>query len=450
MTRNEDPRGLLSRLRSAGRTPEPGAEVERFTRFGRGAAAPDEAARADLASVVGRLHGLAARGGRAAGHGVRGAAGWAGAAAGGRMAAGLSQLRDRAGRGRLGPGHLAGGAAAGAWSLGRVDPALAASAGVHAIVIGWAAIGGLAFPDRAPDPPSTISVTMIPAGELDAPSAPEPEPVAAVEPAPPPPAEAPPEPAPSEEPPAPPPAAEPLPAERVAPAPAPAPPPEARPAEVLREEAAPEPSEAPAVPDEPASAPEEAGTTLASEATPEAPPPPEPAPPAPGPPATSIRPAPRPAPEIAEPVPEPQPEPAPDVPIDQGALQAALEDALRDPEPVAEPEPVEPQGPPLTGAERDALGSAVSRSWVVDPGSQAAQATVTVGFELDEQGRVLGNSVRLVAASGGTEAAREAAYQAARRAVLRGLADGVPLPAEKRDQWREVELTFNPDGMRIR
>jgi TonB family protein len=103
----------------------------------------------------------------------------------------------------------------------------------------------------------------------------------------------------------------------------------------------------------------------------------------------------------------------------------------------------------MTGSELDALRSAIGRAWVVDPGSQAAQATVTVRFELDTEGRVVGNSIERIDARGGTEAAQEAAFQAARRAVLRGIVDAA-LPPEKREHWREMELTFNPDGMRIR
>jgi hypothetical protein len=42
------------------------------------------------------------------------------------------------------------------------------------------------------------------------------------------------------------------------------------------------------------------------------------------------------------------------------------------------------------------------------------------------------------------------AFDAARRAIIRCGAKGFDLPAEKYAQWREVEMTFNPESMRIR
>ena len=44
----------------------------------------------------------------------------------------------------------------------------------------------------------------------------------------------------------------------------------------------------------------------------------------------------------------------------------------------------------------------------------------------------------------------DAAFGAARRAILLCQKDGFPLPAEKYGQWQEIEMTFNPERMRIR
>ncbi|WP_377134493.1 hypothetical protein [Roseicyclus marinus] len=71
-------------------------------------------------------------------------------------------------------------------------------------------------------------------------------------------------------------------------------------------------------------------------------------------------------------------------------------------------------------------------------------------FELDVDGRPVSNSIRLIAASGPDEAAAQQAYEAARRAILRCGANGYGLPAESYDHWRQVELVFNPEGMRLR
>ena len=40
--------------------------------------------------------------------------------------------------------------------------------------------------------------------------------------------------------------------------------------------------------------------------------------------------------------------------------------------------------------------------------------------------------------------------EAARRAIIRCGASGYNLPVEKYDQWRDIEMTFNPERMRIK
>jgi hypothetical protein len=85
----------------------------------------------------------------------------------------------------------------------------------------------------------------------------------------------------------------------------------------------------------------------------------------------------------------------------------------------------------------------------VDPGSQAGLTTVTVVFELGQDGRVSGD-VRLLTHNAATAEAANSAFEAARRAVLRCQGDGYDLPDDKYAQWRLVEMTFNPDQMVIR
>ena len=87
---------------------------------------------------------------------------------------------------------------------------------------------------------------------------------------------------------------------------------------------------------------------------------------------------------------------------------------------------------------------------MVDVGSQSANVTVTVAFDMEPSGRVVGSSLRMLSASGGDGAAVDTAFQSARRAILRCQGDGYNLPAEKYEQWKSVEMTFNPEGMRIR
>ena len=107
---------------------------------------------------------------------------------------------------------------------------------------------------------------------------------------------------------------------------------------------------------------------------------------------------------------------------------------------------------PLSTGERDSLRLAVQACWVVDVGSQAANVTVTLAFDMEPNGRVVAASLRMIGASEGPGAAVDAAFRAARAAVLRCDVQngGYDLPADKYDQWKQIEMTFNPAQMRLR
>lgn len=163
--------------------------------------------------------------------------------------------------------------------------------------------------------------------------------------------------------------------------------------------------------------------------------------------AQATPPDPAPEPEVAQPDPV-QPDPVQPDPLSgaDDAITSALADALS-----TAPAPAAPSGPPMTSGEREALRLAVQACWVVDVGSEASNITVTVGFEMEQDGRVVQSSLKMVNASQGSAAAVQTAFQVARRAVLRCQgSDGYGLPAEKYDQWREIEMTFNPATMRLR
>ena len=81
-----------------------------------------------------------------------------------------------------------------------------------------------------------------------------------------------------------------------------------------------------------------------------------------------------------------------------------------------------------------------------ESGFDGGIVTVIVGMEMSLDG--VPSNLRMVSYSGGTEAAAQQAYETARRAVLR--CQPYSLPAEKYDQWRTIEMTFNPDDMRRR
>ncbi len=224
----------------------------------------------------------------------------------------------------------------------------------------------------------------------------------------------------------------PQPAPRVAPTPSIAPPPLAEAAPERVDEVAPDPEAPPeeVVEEEQPAAPPEASDRIVTEAeeTPELAP------------ASSMRPRTRPARPVRQ----------AEAPAEQPA-ETATNDAIADAvaEANATPAPDAQTGPPLTGGEIEAFTFAVSSCWVVDPGARSAGVKVTVSFSLDQSGKPVGD-VRQVGAVGGDAATQRAAYDAARRAILRCGARGFPLPVEKYSQWSNIEMTFNPEGMQFR
>ena len=207
--------------------------------------------------------------------------------------------------------------------------------------------------------------------------------------------------------------------------------------------------DAPVVKEEkPATAQEEAGTVIQTEATEKPPETPVLAP------ASSARPKSRPtrtaAAEVAPAVSEPAADPAPDA--DAEAIAAALAEAAVTPadDGTADGGNTAPQGPPMTSGEKDGLRVAVSACWIVDTGSQSADVTVTIGVSMSQDGTVVPGSLELIEAIGGSEDAQRSAFEKARRAILRCEKGGYPLPQDKYEQWKNIEMVFNPDGMRLR
>ncbi|WP_108257623.1 thiamine pyrophosphate-dependent enzyme [Mangrovicoccus ximenensis] len=138
--------------------------------------------------------------------------------------------------------------------------------------------------------------------------------------------------------------------------------------------------------------------------------------------------------------------PAPADPI-ADAIAEALTEAQTTPAPQAQPR----SGPPMTGSERDAFMVAVSQCWNFNAlSTEAAQVTVTVAMEMAPDGKPVAASMRMADYSGGTGSAAEQAYEVARRAILQCQRTGYPLPVDKYDQWRQIELVFNPERMRLR
>ena len=228
-------------------------------------------------------------------------------------------------------------------------------------------------------------------------------------------------------------------APRIAPEPVEAPAPETQIADVVQEATEPDVPAEDIVPDEPVeeAAPEEAATEIVTEAeTPSG--------------AVEVSMRPQVRPNRPTPVEEPADEPAEPTTAEALAesdadVEAAVAAALAAVGPISDVL----EGPPLTGSESEGFRVAVNDCWNVDPGSVASRVIVEVGFSLDQSGRVTGE-VRLVG-SDGDGSATQTAYQAARRAILRCQGqNGYDLPIEKYSHWKDVIITFDPSGMRLR
>lgn len=226
------------------------------------------------------------------------------------------------------------------------------------------------------------------------------------------------------------------PAERVAPEQVAPPEPETAVDDVVREEVVQDEAGETQAEQQEATAPEAAATEIVTEAEQAAP-------------SASVRPKSRPA-QVAAATPEPEPAaqtPAPEV-EDNNAVEAALAAALGG---TTTPAPTVSSGPPLTRGEKDALRVSVQNCWNVGSLSSEALATsVVVSVEMGEDSRPLQNSIRMESFSGGSAAAAQQAYEAARRAIIRCGARGFNLPADKFASWQTIEMTFNPENMRIK
>ncbi len=104
------------------------------------------------------------------------------------------------------------------------------------------------------------------------------------------------------------------------------------------------------------------------------------------------------------------------------------------------------QGPLMTKSEMDRIQMAVTRCWQIDTGPDAV--TVVLGVSMNPDGTPVTGSVRLISAEGGTEAGQQMAFEKAKRAVLFCGKGGYPLPPEKYEQWKNIEMVFDPKSMR--
>ena len=123
--------------------------------------------------------------------------------------------------------------------------------------------------------------------------------------------------------------------------------------------------------------------------------------------------------------------------------------AVTPPTPATTPSnaPAGPVGPPLSVAEKDGLRFAIKACWSVPAGVREAEdLRITVGVELDPSGGIVDGTIRLIDPAVLPDTRYEAAFRAARIALLR-CAPYSDMPRDKYAQWRSLEVVFNPEGM---
>ncbi|WP_333816052.1 cell envelope biogenesis protein TolA [Tabrizicola sp.] len=165
--------------------------------------------------------------------------------------------------------------------------------------------------------------------------------------------------------------------------------------------------------------------------------------------------------------PKPQPEPAAEEPrresaqlnvqpVDDSATQDAIDALLGEAaeEPVAETGNSggqdRPKGPPLTGGEMGNISSAIARKWNLGASSTDAMSSmIVVRVSFSSDGKPV--DFQLIESNGPNQTGIDKLYETARRAVNRAHADGgLPLPPDKYDTWRVLDLVFDANGMRAR
>jgi hypothetical protein len=152
--------------------------------------------------------------------------------------------------------------------------------------------------------------------------------------------------------------------------------------------------------------------------------------------------------------------PAEDPPAEEPAEEQPAEDPLADvlADVVAEESTEEPTdgggetrslGESLNAAEMNGLANTINRCWDLGAASTAAlNVSITLLITLDESSRP--TDVELLESSGDTPEAIETARRAALRAVRDCGREGLGLPREKFETWRQIEVVFDPRGAQLR
>jgi hypothetical protein len=108
-------------------------------------------------------------------------------------------------------------------------------------------------------------------------------------------------------------------------------------------------------------------------------------------------------------------------------------------------------GPPLTSGEKMVIMRLLSKCWTPDSGSLSANISVTLRWQMSPSGKLVAGSIKMTDSEGADSDGLKRALQIAKGAVLR-CANKMRaiLPPEKYNQWREIEVRFDPSDMKSR
>ena len=197
-------------------------------------------------------------------------------------------------------------------------------------------------------------------------------------------------------------------------------------------------------------------------------PPPKPEPPTPPPPPPPPAPSPKPEPPQKPEPPKPEPPPRKPAPPDDKkkpddkSFDAFLKNLAKRPEApqtqtpskavpqqqAARPsaQPSAPLGPKLTTSEIDVVKQQIEQCWSPPSGAKESHdLIVVISATVGPDGRVI--SAQIVSTQRMGDPFYRAAAESARRAVLNPSCSPLKLPPEKYEQWKDLELTFNPKDL---
>ena len=106
-------------------------------------------------------------------------------------------------------------------------------------------------------------------------------------------------------------------------------------------------------------------------------------------------------------------------------------------------------GPTLNAGEMDNLHHSIAQKWNIGAlSTEAAKVIIVVDVTLTQDQKP--QAIKMLSFTGGSDAAAQLAFTAARSAIYRAAAEGLNLPADKYDNWKDLEITFDPSTGRLR